>query len=160
MKKILLSLLLTSLLYAKAPEEEKSEYAYEPIFAGTLLAFIPNNIPPGQCLFEPYFFAGTVNGVYNSEWENKHLFKYFESQLLLEVETGITPWLDITLAIDESYTVSKGRKSLHYADTKLSLGFQITTGHPNSATPDFRILLLESFPHRKIPTSRSQKKLR
>lgn len=146
MKKILLSLLFLTALYSKEPEQEKSAYSYEPIFAGTLLAFFPNNIAPGNCLVEPYLFAGTVNGMYNAEWENKHQFKYFDAQLLLLVETGITSWLDISLALNEYYTVSKGRKSIHYGDTKLALGFQILTSQPGTAIPDFRILLLESFP--------------
>ncbi len=146
MKKILLSFLFLTSLYSREPEKGNSEYSYEPIFAGTLLAFIPNNVPPGKWLIEPYLFAGKVNGVYNSEWENKHLFKYFESKLLVEVETGITPWLDINLSLNENYSLSNGRKSYHLGDTQLALGFQITTNKPNSAVPDFRIVLLENFP--------------
>jgi hypothetical protein len=146
MKKILLSFLFLTSLYSKDPEEEISEYKYEPIFAGTLLEFISNNIPPGDWLIEPYFFAGKVNGVYNSEWKDKHLFKYFESKLFLQVETGITPWLDIGLILNENYSLSNGRKSYSYGDTRLALGFQITTNKPNSAVPDFRIVLFESFP--------------
>jgi len=147
MKKILLSfLLLTSMLYCKEPEKEKSEYKYEPIFAGTLLAVFPNNIPPGNVLLEPYLFAGTTNGIYNSEWEHKQLFHFFDSQLLFLVETGITSWLDISLTVNENYSVSKGRKSTHLGDTRMGLGFQITKSKPESAIPDFRILLMESFP--------------
>jgi len=147
MKKYFLSfLLITSLLYSREPEREKSEYTYEPILAGTLLAFFPNNISPGDCLLEPYFFVGNTNGVYNSEWKTEHTIKNFESQLLLLVETGITPWLDIALTMNENYTSSHGRKSWNYGDTRLSLGFQITKNKSNSVVPDFRLLLLESFP--------------
>jgi hypothetical protein len=146
MKKILLSLLLLTSLYSDEPVQKPSESSYEPIFAGTLLALFPNNIAPGDCLVEPYLFAGNVNGIYNSEWEHKHPFKYFESKLLFLVETGITSWLDIALTVNENYSVSKGRKSFHFGDTQLALGFQILTGNPNTAVPDFRILLFESFP--------------
>jgi hypothetical protein len=146
MKKVLLSFLLLTSLYSKEPEQELSVHRYEPIFAGTLLSFFPNNVPPGECLIEPFLFAGTVSGVYDSEWKNNHLFKYFESQLLLLVETGITPWLDIALTFNENYSLSNGRKSYHYGDTRLFLGFQITTNKPDSAIPDFRIVLFESFP--------------
>ncbi|HEY5236185.1 MAG TPA: hypothetical protein VIJ14_08410, partial [Rhabdochlamydiaceae bacterium] len=147
MKKILLSFLfLTTFLHSKEPEQEKSEYEYEPIFAGTLLAFFAENIPVGDCLIEPYVFVGKTNGVYNSEWELKHSFNNFESQLLLLVEAGITPWLDIALTFNENYTSSRGGKSYLYGDTRLSLGFQILTNEFDSAIPDFRILLVESFP--------------
>ncbi len=147
MKKILLSFLfLSSLLYSKEPEQEKSEDKYEPIFAGTLLAFFAQNIPPGKWLIEPYIFIGKTNGVYNSEWKDKPIINNFESQLLLLVETGITPWLDITLTVNENYTSSHGRKSYLYGDTRLALGFQITTNKVDGATPDFRIVLFESFP--------------
>jgi len=146
MKKILLSFLFLTSIYSKEPEKEKSEYKYEPIFAGTLLAFFPDNIPPGYVLLEPYLFVGKTSGVYDSEWETKHLFHYFDSQLLFLVETGITSWLDISLIVNENYAVSQGRKSTHLGDTRLGLGFQVTKNKPESATPDFRILLLESFP--------------
>ncbi len=147
MKKTLLSFLfLTSFLYSKLPEKEKSEYTYEPIFAGTMLALFANNIPPGKCLIEPYIFVGNINGVYSPEWKDKHVINNFSSQLLLLIETGITPWLDIALTMNESYTSSHGRKSYLYGDTRLSLGFQILKNKADSATPDFRILLIESFP--------------
>jgi hypothetical protein len=159
MKKILLSFLFLTSLYSKEPEQEISEYSYEPIFAGTLLAFIPYNVPPGECLIEPYFFAGKVNGFYDPEWKNNHLFKYFESKLLIEIETGITPWLDINLSLNENYSLSNGRKSYHYGDTQLALGFQITTNTANSAVPDFRIILLENFPTGKYQHLDSRKNI-
>ncbi|HEX2580077.1 MAG TPA: hypothetical protein VHK67_06730 [Rhabdochlamydiaceae bacterium] len=147
MKKIVLGfLVLSSLLYCNEPEEEKTEYKYEPIYAGTLLAFFPDNIPPGYVLLEPYLFAGTTNGVYNAEWEHKHSFNFFDSQLLFLVETGITSWLDVSLTVNENYSVCQGRKSTHFGDTRLGLGFQVTKNKPESAVPDFRILLMESFP--------------
>jgi len=50
--KILLSCFFLTSLCAREPEREKSEYSYQPIYAGTLLAFFANNVPPGKCLFD------------------------------------------------------------------------------------------------------------
>jgi hypothetical protein len=147
--KILLSFFLLTSLSSREPEREKSEYAYQPIYAGTLLAFFGNNIPPGDCLCEPYLFVGNVNGIYDHHWQNDHQFNNFESQLLLLIETGITQWLDIALTINENYASTQGGTFWGYGDTRLALGFQVTTNRPKSLQPDFRIILLQSFPSGK-----------
>ena len=147
MKKILLSFLfLSSLLYSKEPEQEKSEDKYEPIFAGLCLHFSlrifhqeSGSLNPTSLSVRPMEYI-ILNG------KTKPIINNFESQLLLLVETGITPWLDITLTVNENYTSSHGRKSYLYGDTRLALGFQITTNKVDGATPDFRIVLFESFP--------------
>ncbi len=112
-------------LNARNLQKPPAESTYEPIFAGTLLAYFAENIPPGKFLLEPYLFVGNINGTYSSNWQKKHTLDNFALQLLWLVETGITPWLDITLITNENYTSSHEKKSYLYGDTRVALGFQI-----------------------------------
>lgn len=160
MKKLFLTFLLSlSLLYSEEPLVDKEEPSYEPIFAGTLLAYFANNIPPASWLLEPYLFVGNINGIYNSDWKVQHTIKNFETQLLWIVETGITSWMDISLVTIESFTSSHGRKSYLYGDTRVALGFQISKNKKDSWIPDFRIVLQESFPSGKYQNLNPKKTL-
>jgi hypothetical protein len=149
MKKFVFLLLFSiSLLYSRDLIEDETKNSYDPIFAGTLLAFFPNNIPPGKVLLEPYLFIGKADGTYDANWK-AHNQKNFQLQTLWLIETGITPWLDISLSNDQTYTAGDGRKSFLYGDTRLALGFQISTNKRNSWVPDFRVVALENFPSGK-----------
>ncbi len=150
MKRLFIPLLLSaSFLYSKEPLQDQVEPSYEPIFAGTLLAINSLNLPPKSWLLEPYLFVGNINGTYNSNWKTQHNLNNFSSQVLWLVETGITSWLDISVYTFGSYTSSHGKKSFLYGDTRVALGFQISENKTGHWTPDFRILLLESFPSGK-----------
>jgi hypothetical protein len=158
LKRLFLPLLFSISLYSKEPLQEKAE-SYDPIFAGTLLAYFSENIAPGQCLFEPYIFVGTVNGTYTSSWKAKHSFNNFALQTLWLIETGITSWLDIGIITFENYTSAHGKKSYHNGDTHLSLGFQISKNEPHSWVPDFRLVLQETFPTGKYQNLNPKKNL-
>jgi len=160
MKRLFLPLLFSiSILYSKEPLQEKTDNIYDPIFAGTLLAYFSENIPPGKFLLEPYIFVGNTNGIYNSNWKKEHSLNNFELQLLWLIETGITQWMDIALITDEIYSSSHEKKSYLYGDTRLALGFQISKNRSNSWIPDFRLVLLESFPSGKYQNLNPQKTL-
>ncbi len=158
LKRLFLPLIFSFSLYSKEPLQEKEE-AYAPIFAGTLLAYFAENIPPGQCLFEPYLFVGTFNGTYTSSWKANHSFNNFELQILWLVETGITPWLDIGIITFENYSSAHGKKSFHNGDTRLTLGFQISKNEPHSWIPDFRLVLQQNFPSGKYQNLNPKKNL-
>lgn len=104
-----------------------------PYYGGTLLSSIPENIPPGTWYFAPYLF---ITHQYSSPNHN-----YIQMQW--EIETGITPWLDIALYPNFYYTSN----SLLIGDTQLALGFQILNEQDN--IPALRFILQESFPSGK-----------
>ncbi len=104
-----------------------------PYYGGTLLSTIPENIPPGTWYIEPY--------LYITHQYSKPTHNYIQMQW--EIETGITPWLDIALYPNFYYT----NDSLFLGDTQLALGFQILSEQDN--IPAFRFILQESFPSGK-----------
>jgi hypothetical protein len=147
MKKIFLLFLFSiPLLYSKELIEAENEKEQEPIFAGTYLSTSPVNTPPGHLLFQPYLSVINQYGSYDSHWRVDHSMRNFKTQLVLQVETGITSWLDITLFTSGSYTSFHQRKSYLYGDMQVQLGFQLLENSTSSLIPDIRLLLQESFP--------------
>lgn len=142
-KPTIFSLLLLSFhfLYADQHEEE-----HAPLYAGTLLAFYPNNAAPGRISVQPYLFQTRQYGMYNSNWKTPQQPHFSQTTLLLALETGITSFLDITLEMAGGYSCYKNRHAWIYSDTNVYLGFQLSQDQKGTWIPDSRFLLGESFP--------------
>lgn len=117
-----------------------------PIYAGTQLAFYPNNVPPGYCSIQPFVFGTIEYGSYSSHWspqKRNHIDKY---DLLITAETGITHSLDVTLLTHGFYSQFGSQHSWLYGDTKVLFGWQILHDKRENWIPDMRLLFGESFP--------------
>jgi len=141
-RKLMTSVFLLTSLQLEADEEA----TYRPVYAGTLLNFYSQNAAPGRLVFEPILFATRSYGFYNKNWNLKNQTNTDEVELLLSLETGITKFLDINLNLTGIYSYTDGQSSVRYEDTSAILGFQIANDVKDTWTPDFRILLGESFP--------------
>jgi len=107
----------------------------DPYFAGTLLSTLPVNVAPTHWLIEPY--------LYIVRQTTDHLTS---AQLLLQFETGLNDWIDVTLYPNFYYTHSNSHSFYLLGDTKLSFGFQVLYEEQETWIPNFRLLLEESFP--------------
>lgn len=125
-------------------EEITSEHA--PLYSGTILAFYPQNADPGRLSVSPYLTASKRYGFYNKNWSCPKQKHSDQISFLLSLETGITDYLDITLDLDGAYSNFNHKHSWIYGDTSLFLGFQALHDKRNTATPDLRLLLGETFP--------------
>ncbi len=125
-------------------EEITSEHA--PLYSGTILAFYPQNADPGRLSVSPYFTASRRYGFYSKKWTSPKQKHIDQASLLLSLETGITDYLDITLDIDGAYSHFNNHHTWLYGDTGLYLGYQILHDKRNTATPDLRLILGETFP--------------
>jgi len=114
--------------------------------SGTLLSFYSQNVEPGHFLVNPYFLLTNNYGFYNKNWSLKNKKNLYEVELLLFLQAGLTEFADITLALDGIYSRTGGVDSLQLSDTQVYLGFQFLRDKPNTNTPDFRVLVGESFP--------------
>ena len=137
---ILACLALTTAAHA-VPSEE-----YDPIYAGTQLAFYPTNASPGHIAVQPYFSYVRQYGLYNSEWNEKSSQNINGVGNLLSLETGITDWLDITLILNQAYRQFKNMHCWVFGDTSVYLGFQLLHDKKHEWVPDLRLLLGETFP--------------
>lgn len=134
------------LFFASVSERLFSDDGYEPLYAGTLLAFYSENAAPGHLSFQPYIFAGRNYGDYDQNWKVDHLDSYNSEVLYLSLETGITKFLDISLDIFGSYSQSKGGNTWLFGDMQIYLGLQLLTNKKGTWVPDLRILVGENFP--------------
>ncbi len=157
-KRLFLFLLIaTAPLFSTPTQEEGKRSSNQPNFGGTLLSPTAVNTPPGKWLFEPYLYMTQQRGRYNSHWKSTHRPQFSSIQLQVELETGLTNWLDLTLYLNGIATHSNSRNSYLYGDTQVSLGFQISKDQAHSWTPDFRLALQESFPSGKYQHLDSEK---
>ncbi len=141
MRKFYLSFILASL--SLVANDGKT---YEPLYAGTLLAIYPKNADPGRLSFQPYIFATHNYGLYNQDWNLSKESSLNQTALEIFLETGITPFLDISLLSNGFYNHSQHTKTFRYGDTFLYLGFQMAEDQKDNWIPDFRFLLQETFP--------------
>ncbi|MBS0615709.1 MAG: transporter [Verrucomicrobia bacterium] len=144
--RIFLALLFLLITLLKPLFSEEDQNNFEPLYAGTLLAFFPQNIPPGHISVQPYIYYTRTNALYNKHWSPQSIKNVDFTTLSLSLETGITPYLDFTLYLNESYNRFGNRHTLIFTDTSAYLGFQVTRDQKGTSIPDFRILLGETFP--------------
>ena len=130
--------------------KEVYEGEYEPLYAGTLLSFYPTNVDPGDISVQPYIFAGSNYGVYNSDSSFESLKNIDSLNFLLALETGVTKIFDITLIMNALGTKYGSKHSLHFGDMNLYGGFQISKNKKDSWIPDCRLLIGETFPTGKF----------
>jgi hypothetical protein len=143
--KFLPSILALSVVFIPSLQASSVE-GYEPLYAGTQLAFYPTNAAPGHIAVQPYFFYTHRYGTYNSHWSEKSLKNIDNLSCLFSLETGITNWLDISLYLNGAYRRFGNENSWVVGDTSLFFGLQLLTEQKDRWTPDIRIVLGETFP--------------
>jgi hypothetical protein len=150
LKKTLLPLLFSASLYG-------TDAGYEPLYAGTQLAFYPYNAEPGRLSFQPFIIYLNNTGFYTRKWRHPSQPSINTIAALLSFETGITHWLDITLDLTGATRQFKNQHSWVFGDTAIYLGFQLSHEEKNSWIPDCRLILGETFPTGKYDRLNPQK---
>lgn len=138
--------LLVVLLVSLVSLHVEADEAYEPLYAGTLLQFYGENIPPGHLSVEPYVYALRQYGTYNSHWHVAHSPKITSQQWFVFLETGITPFVDFNLILPAESTQGYGKSSVLFSDIEAYFGFQLARAKKETWLPDIRLLVGESFP--------------
>jgi hypothetical protein len=140
------SLLFSIFLLGAFSFRLEAQEPYEPLYAGTLLQFYGENIPPGHISVEPYVYALRQYGTYNSHWNVNHAPKITSQQWFVFLETGITPFVDFNLILPAESTEVHGRNSFLFSDVEAYFGFQLARSKKGAWLPDVRLLIGESFP--------------
>lgn len=132
---------------------------YIPLYAGTILAFFPENVDPGCLFVQPYLYVTKKPGFYDENWSFQKQKSINELSPFLLLETGITKYLDISLFMNANYNQIGSHQTILYDDTEMWLGFQILRNQKDSPIPDLRIILGESFPTGKYKNLNPKKLL-
>lgn len=141
----LTALLLSTTTLLQADTEE----GYQPLYAGTQLAFYPINTAPGHLSVQPYLTYLCNYGTYNSHWSEKSQKKTNGVLSLFILETGITDWLDISLDLNGAYRRYGDKNSWIVGDTSIYFGLQMSRDKKDHWAPDLRLLIGETFPSGK-----------
>jgi hypothetical protein len=128
-------LIFPFLIFCQNTSEKR---AYEPWYTGPLISTGPNNISPGELYIQPYLY---YNELYNKASGNTF---NFITQLLFQAP--LNKWLDITIALTGTYNQRKHQSAFEFADTSVSLGFQLLKGNDFTSIPSIRLKIYENFP--------------
>ncbi len=123
---------------------------YDPLYAGTLLAFYPSNAEPGRMSIQPYLFASSRYGIYNHHWRNQEHSTIVQEEIFVALETGITKSLDISMFVSSFYSQYRSQKSVCFDDLNVYLGWQLSRDKKGTWIPDSRLLVGEIFPTGKF----------
>lgn len=142
-----------SLLFPRAEEIER------PMFAGTVLAYLPLNTPPKELAFFYLTYANRVYSAYDASGHLNGSSNFSQMAMILVSETGITKFLDVTLIIDGINNYSNGYGTVLYGDTQLQLGFQVNVERKGCFLPDCRFIVSEQFPTGKYQNFNPKKQV-
>jgi len=145
MKRIIpITLLCISALYGrKHPPPEANATIY---FQGTIYEQTANSEFPGHFVFEPYFMFTNNYGDYKNNWSTERTPSQWEMQQIVQLETGITNWMDVVLYPTATYNQSMGTGYYGFADLIVNFGFQISRENDALDRPSLRFFIGETFP--------------
>lgn len=151
MKRItLITLFCTSALFSRKQATEDANATT--FFQGTIYEQTASSELPGHFVFEPYFLFTNNYGTYKNNWSTKKMPNQWEIQQVIQLETGITDWMDIALYPTATFNQSKGTGFYGFTDLEVNIGFQISREDDSTGKPAIRFFIGETF-----PTGRYQK---
>ncbi|NGX34434.1 MAG: hypothetical protein K1060chlam1_00787 [Candidatus Anoxychlamydiales bacterium] len=119
---------------------------YAPWYTGPLLADNGTNTAKGKVNIQPYLFFRDTNGVYNKSWGHQSAPSTFTFHSQLELEAGLTKWLDIKFIGNALYKDKEGEKSFEVGDTNVEIGIQLLRDKMFTMIPAIRLTIAENFP--------------
>jgi hypothetical protein len=117
-----------------------------PWFTGTLLAPNGEVFPVGHYWIQPYFEFNTNTGKYNRHWHDASTPNFFSYTTLLDLNFGLTEWMDIEVFPAVQYNHTEGRSAWRFADFPVLVGFQLLSSEKYKYFPGIQLQLAESFP--------------
>jgi hypothetical protein len=118
-----------------------------PWLTGPLLTPSGVIIPLNYINVEPYLFVNVTTGRYNKHWHAQKIPRFYNINVQLPIEIGLSKWLDIIINPQASYNRTKNASCYVLNDTIATLNFQLYHNHT-----DLKFYIQETF-----PTGRYQK---
>ncbi|NGX56653.1 MAG: hypothetical protein K1060chlam5_00896 [Candidatus Anoxychlamydiales bacterium] len=135
---ILLILLITTI---KA--NETIEY---PWYTGPLITYSAENLEKGLVNIQPYLHFRDTYGEFNKSWGYKSLPSTFTFKPTINLQFGLTKYLDVTFLMIGYYKEKSKEKAVEYGDTTVTFGIQLLRQEKNTYKPSIRLTLAETFP--------------
>lgn len=127
-------------------EIQKKQEEYPQWFVGPVIAFTPITMDVKHPAIEPITSFNWTYGYFDKNGHFKSAPKIFSVEQFIDFQFGVNSFLGFEVLAAYSINFCEKKKSSHFNDTEVNVGFQISTDTPNSWIPDFRIILEEIFP--------------
>jgi hypothetical protein len=137
-------------------EFDVAKKMFNPWYSGPLLTGSPHTLPPGMVNLQPYLFITNNHGAYSGSGSSSSVPNKFVVKPLIDIQTGLTKNMDITLEVKGFYKKKQGHSYFGYGDTSLSIAYALI--HEKPYVPAMKIYLHESFPTGKFQKFSENKK--
>jgi len=123
---------------------EEAQEMFNPWYTGPLLTGSAHMMPPGSANIQPYIFVTDNYAIWDNERKSVSIPDKWNLNPQFLIQTGITSWLDILLAIQGNVNWQKDKCSGGFGDTSLSLGFCLL--EESLYRPAMKLTVSETFP--------------
>ena len=117
-----------------------------PWFTGPLLAPSAHTIPQGHVNLEPYFFYTVNTGAYRKHWNPKPIPNFYNSNLQILTQVGITKFMDFQLAPQIVWNRVKRENYVDIGDLPFVIGFQLALDVVGGWQPAVKLRLGANIP--------------
>ncbi len=129
---------------------KEAKEMFNPWYTGPLLTGGAHMMPPGSANIQPYIFVTDNYAVWNNERKSVSIPDRWNLNPQFVIQTGITNWMDILLAIQGNVNWQKDKCSGGFGDMSLNIGFPLL--EEGLYRPAMKVTISETF-----PTGRYQK---
>lgn len=122
----------------------------EPEFFGSLLELSSTNQDPGEISLQPYLYGGYIYGSYNNDWSFSSSPQYGILNPQVVGYIGLNKYVEIDFTLQSQTVFLNNRAETHLSDFTAGFGFQFLWENKQTATPNIRLVILETFPTGKF----------
>lgn len=154
---VLFVCVIFSLCASEAPIEVDNTVVY-PWLTGPLLSPFGYVIDKGHVNFEPYFYANSLYGRYDSHWKARNTPNLYNLSTQLYTWYGFANRWDIAVAPQFSWNHTSGASHWVLNDIPVLLEYQLVYERPNRWQPAVKLSFLATIPTGKYQKLNPQKK--
>lgn len=118
----------------------------EPWLTGPLIVPSGTAYTWGEMYLEPYIYATTNTGMYNSRWHVVETPNFFSLSGQVFSYFGLTSFMDFAIIPQFFYQTTKGKHSVKFADLPLGFDIQFLNQTPGAVYPGIKLSIREIFP--------------
>lgn len=117
-----------------------------PWFTGPLLSPSAHVVTAGHINIQPYLFATTTFGIYNSHWNRSDTPDFVSINSITPIQIGLTEWMDIQIVPSMYWQYSEGASAIMQGDLPVILDFQLLKDSQDNYFPAIKLSIREIIP--------------
>lgn len=117
-----------------------------PWLTGPLIASTGTAVQGGHYTVQTYAYLYATTGTYNAHWKSASMATLYNATLLLQIQIGLTKFMDFQLLPTGQYSWCRGQSSTEFADLPFLLDFQLLDTDKYPSVPGIKLQITETFP--------------